>query len=449
MVPAITEGGRSFKSAALYYLHDKRREGEAERLTGARVAWTHTLNLMTDDPEAAWRRMARTAMIGDDLKKAAGVKATGRKMTKPVFAYSLSWDPSEQPTREEQLAAAMETIKLLGLTEHQAVIVAHNDEPHAHVHVIVNKVHPVEGRGPDGLSNSKLKLSAWAEEYERGRGKILCQQRVENNAKRKRGEHVRDPRQSRTAMAFEAAAKSGSVRAAFVGAEQKAKDAALSQAGRDMQHRHRQDWDASKLLYREGKDRIYRRADERRQAREAEIKAEMKPQWAAFFRDQRGEQRGFEGRESSPLGKLWNMVSTAREVRREDNPGTPLGKLWTIVSGKERRNVFDRAQERERLAMARAVSARMREEAREIRRQAKAEADLFLAEYLMQCAALRERHARERDGHKLAWTKRSEARRAAYAPLRDRRRAWEKLHEMQRQGGQALGRRRGRELRRE
>ena len=33
MVPAITAGGRSFRGAALYYLHDKRRDGEAERLT--------------------------------------------------------------------------------------------------------------------------------------------------------------------------------------------------------------------------------------------------------------------------------------------------------------------------------------------------------------------------------------------------------------------------------
>jgi hypothetical protein len=53
MVPAITEGGRSFKGAALYYLHDKRKPGEAERLTSERVAWTHTLNLATDDPDRA------------------------------------------------------------------------------------------------------------------------------------------------------------------------------------------------------------------------------------------------------------------------------------------------------------------------------------------------------------------------------------------------------------
>ena len=69
MVPAVTEGGSSFKGASLYYFHDKRREGEAERLTSERVAWTHTLNLATDDPERAWRIMAHTAMSQAELKQ--------------------------------------------------------------------------------------------------------------------------------------------------------------------------------------------------------------------------------------------------------------------------------------------------------------------------------------------------------------------------------------------
>ena len=34
MVPAITAGGRSFRGAALYYLHDKRQDGEAELSIG-------------------------------------------------------------------------------------------------------------------------------------------------------------------------------------------------------------------------------------------------------------------------------------------------------------------------------------------------------------------------------------------------------------------------------
>ncbi len=74
MVPVITAGGRSFRGAALYYLHDKRQEGEAERFTTDRIAWVETVNLPTGDPERAWRIMAHTALTQAELKAAAGIK---------------------------------------------------------------------------------------------------------------------------------------------------------------------------------------------------------------------------------------------------------------------------------------------------------------------------------------------------------------------------------------
>jgi len=80
MVPAITAGGRSFRGAALYYLHDKREDGEAVRLTADRVAWIETVNLPTGDPERAWRIIAHTALAQGHLKAAAGMKATGRQV---------------------------------------------------------------------------------------------------------------------------------------------------------------------------------------------------------------------------------------------------------------------------------------------------------------------------------------------------------------------------------
>lgn len=42
------------------------------------------------------------------------------------------------------------------------------------------------------LSMDHLKLSAWAEEFERNQGKIRCEQRVENNERRRKGDFVRD-----------------------------------------------------------------------------------------------------------------------------------------------------------------------------------------------------------------------------------------------------------------
>jgi hypothetical protein len=108
MVPAITACGRSFRGAALYYAHDKRRDGEAVRLTTERVAWVETVNLPTGNPEQAWRIMAHTALAQGHLKAAAGTKATGRKLKKPVFAFSLAWPPGERPTKAQMIETARE-----------------------------------------------------------------------------------------------------------------------------------------------------------------------------------------------------------------------------------------------------------------------------------------------------------------------------------------------------
>ena len=87
-------------------------------------------------------------------------------------------------------SAAQESLKALGMERHQALVVSHRDgQPH--VHVIANRVDPESGQAA-GLNRSKLKLSKWAEEYERGQGKIRCPQRERNNARRGQGKRVQD-----------------------------------------------------------------------------------------------------------------------------------------------------------------------------------------------------------------------------------------------------------------
>ena len=49
MIPRI-QTGNSFKGAALYYLHDKRLEGEEERMTVS-ASPGPALNTLEDDPE--------------------------------------------------------------------------------------------------------------------------------------------------------------------------------------------------------------------------------------------------------------------------------------------------------------------------------------------------------------------------------------------------------------
>ena len=191
MVVKMSSPGRSFGGVADYCLHDPRMPGEAHHPESAeRVEWTETRNLATSEGERAARIMAATAEASPDLKHLAGGAATGRKLEKPVCHYSLSWAKDERPDRQEMKRAAAESLKALGLERHQTLIVSHRDgQPH--VHVIANRVDPENGKAA-GLSRSKLRLSKWAEDYERGRGKIRCQQRERNNARRGQGKRVQD-----------------------------------------------------------------------------------------------------------------------------------------------------------------------------------------------------------------------------------------------------------------
>ena len=191
MVVKMSSPGRSFGGVADYCLHDPRMPGEAHHPESAeRVEWTATRNLATSEGERAGRIMAATAEASPELKRLAGVAATGRKLEKPVCHYSLSWAKDEKPDRQEMRWAAQESLKALGMERHQALVVSHRDgQPH--VHVIANRVDPESGKAA-GLNRSKLKLSKWAEEYERVQGKIRCPQRERNNARRGQGKRVQD-----------------------------------------------------------------------------------------------------------------------------------------------------------------------------------------------------------------------------------------------------------------
>ena len=134
----------------------------------------------------------------------AGVSAAGRKLEKPVVHYTLSWAKDERPDRAEMNRAAEETLKALGLERHQALIVAHNDKTHPHVHLVVNRVDPATGKAAK-LGNDRLKLANWAERWERDRGGLRCPERVTNRKKReankKRGvrKYVKDWKSLHTA----------------------------------------------------------------------------------------------------------------------------------------------------------------------------------------------------------------------------------------------------------
>ena len=185
MIPKVTRKGTSFKGAAAYYLHDKQAD------TSERVTFTHTENLPTSNPDLAWKIMAHTALNANALKRASGQVATGNKLKYPVYAYSISWPQGTSPDQAAMIAEGRETLKAFRLEGYQTLMVAHHDQKHPHIHLIVNRVHPETGLAAKH-SNDWLKASKWAERYEIKDGVIHCKQRVENNRARREGRFVKD-----------------------------------------------------------------------------------------------------------------------------------------------------------------------------------------------------------------------------------------------------------------
>ncbi len=171
MVPRTSRAGRGFKGAWAYYAHDKRTpeqkaQGQEVR-TRERVGFVHTENLGgIEDDRAAIGLMIDTAR-------------QSFRCEKPVYAFSLSWHPEETPRPQQMIFAGRNALKVLGMQEHQAVMVSHTDTAHPHVHVIVNRVHPETGKAIS-LYKDQEKLQAWALEYEREQGKVYCPARAFN-----------------------------------------------------------------------------------------------------------------------------------------------------------------------------------------------------------------------------------------------------------------------------
>lgn len=289
MIPRVAKMGTSFKGAGLYYLHDKGAQ------TTERVAWAETANLATNDPDRALRQMAQTAMASEKLKQAAGVRIGGRQSKTPVYCYSLAWHPDETPSRDEMMTAARDTLKVLGLDQHQAVFVAHNDTDHKHVHIIVNRIDPMNGKTASN-SNDQLKLSKWAEAYDRERGKDYCPDRTQNNQKRAQGSYVRHN-----------------------------SDKTLWRRVKTRQQRQANQ-SAKNVLWKE-QERIrvaeFAKINAQKAATIASIKQEFKPEWAAVFKSQRESRRKLEKLTRTFVGRLHLVITrgadfglTAQDVFR-------------------------------------------------------------------------------------------------------------------------------------
>ena len=304
MIASVAKRGTSFKGAGAYYLHDKKLKGETKRNTSERVEWTDTRNLMSDKSELAIKIMAYTAMDKDRLKEQAGIKNTGRKSKGDVYAYSIAWHPDEQGKfdKTQMLDAVDQSLKAIGAQDHQAVIVAHRDEDHPHVHVILNIVNPENGKNLN-LSNDRKKLDQWAYEYRKSRGEeqTYCPKRtkkMEAIEAKKQGENVdyvrgdkNIPRNQFNDLADVKTSANKNDLKAFQEAQRK-KDQALIKKSGLMNSRHSHQWDALKSDYRLKKDFISQQYKKDKEALKREIFTQNKPLFSETYRQQWQEKKG-------------------------------------------------------------------------------------------------------------------------------------------------------------
>ena len=376
MVPNVAKAGTSFKGAGLYYLHDKRQDDESERLTSERVAWTHVRNMPVQDPELGLRIMAATALDQQRLKEEAGIKATGRKSANSVYAYSLAWHPEEHGRidRDEMMKAAEASLKALGAEGHQAIIIAHRDEPHPHVHVVLNRVSPEDGRMLSS-SNDLKNLDAWALSYrkERGEEQLYCPLRAKKAdaiARRRAGEkNVPYVKADTPRTIFQQAADNDNEARKLLAA-QRLKDEALFRRGETQYQRHSNEWAMLSQRYQAGKAQIkahYRTrgsASPFTQARD-EVSRQFKPAFSDLSRRQWMERREFAKRDRSLGGKISNALAAVRlseKLEPESTRGVAAKLFNFLLSRDARTSQLDK------------IHAAERRELRAMERQAKTDA---------------------------------------------------------------------------
>lgn len=422
MVPKIHPKGRSFKGAAAYLLHD------IEADTSERVSWTATKNLAVEDPEVAWRIMAATAMNADELKRQAGVKNTGRKSSQHVLHLTLSWHPDEggELDPQEMLVSAEAALSVLGASDRQALIVCHDDKDHAHIHVLVNRVSPEDGRM---LSSSfeRLKASEWAQKYEEARGQILCHERVVNNAARKRGEYTRgqpnEPRhlhdQARQASNDNPRKDAASLEETFRG--QRGKDREVGKRGRQLDERHAGQW--AKL----GADHKQRKAGIRRDARAAiarqkdAVRDNFRPRWMELHHEQQAALRAHDLREESRLGRLQNAVKAInfRGLMQSGERRKAISEAFqAITDGGVRLAGLKRQLETRSRELAHEQKAAEEAAAKEERAQQAARLEADRRRFMTERAELILKQQMERAAQRAAWKQRRDERTTALKPDR-------------------------------
>lgn len=317
--------GMSFKGAMSYYLHDRREPGDtAFRTSSDRVEWTSMRNLETDRAEVATAIMVATAKDANRLKHQAGIKATGRKAKTPVKTFALSWHPDEAASlnRAEMERAANGALKAIGMERHQAIIICHNDTRHPHVHVVVNRVSPEDGKLAKCGPNENRALDRWAYEYERDRGNIVSPNRA-----------AKHERQDGLKARYSAEERRNHVRRKQSDKHRVSGRQEVRNRSKELSAKHKQEWADLSMRYQARKGYLSDQWKARLRNERRLYNAANKELWKQYGRDKWRRRREFDQLSSTFYGRLSLSIQAAQLQRASGDPafrGVGLAKLTWI-----------------------------------------------------------------------------------------------------------------------
>jgi hypothetical protein len=107
---------------------------------------------MAQDENAAGQKKCIAVALNnlDSVDSAArqlyAVAAKNTRVTEPVLHLVVSWPEFERPSDQDIFWAGRRVLKALNLQEHQSIMAIHGDTDNIHVHIEVNRVHPITFR---------------------------------------------------------------------------------------------------------------------------------------------------------------------------------------------------------------------------------------------------------------------------------------------------------------
>jgi len=438
MNPVEITQGKSFKGLSQYLLQDENRE------TAERVGWVQTFNLVDADGDQAWRLMLATANSANALKEAAGIKK-GKAVKNTVYHYSINFNPEDDLTSDIQQRAVAESLKTLGLDDHQALAVEHTDKAHNHIHVMVNLIDPANGMSAaspqmceDGkkrskLSNSQRKLSKWAAKFERDNGLNITEGRLANANKRAQGEQVNARRKKRNVHDREKAEKNTDRRRDFVKRQFDDRAKIIQERTAELKEKCATQWEALKQSYADEKEAIRVQMSPTMKQASADIKEEHKPEWRTLFRRQRQERFTFDREHKKAIHRIWYGAVSVRQMVRE---GKGFKALQAAFSGTVQRDILMMMQDKERAALSREIKKEIEESITQVKEDFDRQFKDTRTRFLSDCDSLKSEQDESWDEIKSDWKEHNRERRENLSRGRDAEKSQEQA--------QGLGQGRGR-----